>query len=96
MASTLKQILSTYLAVFVLSLMTGILVSMIISTTTETMTKVGLVVLLAGIGYLLSLMFVRLARGYERERQAIHAVAPLLSIVVIVPPLVAAALFGLL
>lgn len=92
---TLKQVLATYLGVAALSVISGAL-AMILTDTTTTIIKFGLAMLQVGAGYLFSILFTRLARGYEHEAHSVHAIAPLMAMVLLVPAVVVSLLFGIL
>jgi dipeptide/tripeptide permease len=93
---TLKQVLATYLGVAALSVISGALLAMILTDTTTTIIKFGLAMLQVGAGYLFSILFTRLARGYEHEAHSVHAIAPLMAMVLLVPAVVVSLLFGIL
>lgn len=91
-----KQVLATYIGVMALSVISGALIALILTDSTTTVIKFGLAMLQVGAGYLFSILFTRLARGYEHEAESVHAITPLLAIVLLVPPLVVSLLFGIL
>ena len=93
---TLKQVLATYIGVMALSVISGTLIALILTDSTTTIIKFGLAMLQVGAGYLFSILFTRLARGYEHEAQSVHAITPLLAMVLLVPPVVVSLLFGIL
>lgn len=92
----LKKVIPTYLAVIALSVMAGVFAGMVISGETEALMKFGILIFIGLIGFAFANVIGRVTRAYEDEKTAIRAITPLLSLMLILPVVTMAFLFGLI
>lgn len=92
----LKNYLATYAAVFALSVIIGFMLSTMFSVSVSFMVKLGLLVMTAGAGYVLSMITVRAVMHADTYQIAMARIVPLIGVVTVVPMSVLALLFGII
>jgi len=87
--------LATYMALFGLFVVSGGLLALVLSAQTAIHLKLGILTLIAVLGWVTTRTIVIIARFYESEREAVANLSPVIGLGLLIPALMVAILYGL-